>query len=386
MKSIRYILVIVLIGILSFLYTNKIYGQHKFSLDSNTIAAIKDTIDTYYKRHPYILKPRTNRLKIVPTFGVSYSNEMQFGAIAGFNGYYKNGIDTSSNLSQFSLFTQITTNLSVIGNIVGENYSMQDKFLINYNIEYARAPRYFWGIGYDNNIDNSNKSRFLQNSVSAHCELIYNRENIIQIGTTIGYDFLLAEDFSNEALIENYTKRNSSLDIGVVFNVNTKDSPVFPKRGIYIAIKQHLSSDINFAEKPFFKTNVIGDFYIPLWEQGVLAFDIAGEFNYGNTYWTNWSLFGGENRMRGYYQGRFRDKNMISTQMELRTMFGIHGPVAWIGAGNIFNSFQQFDIKNTLPTFGAGYRILLSGVIIRIDIGFGNKGNYGIYAGINQAF
>ena len=68
----------------------------------------------------------------------------------------------------------------------------------------------------------------------------------------------------------------------------------------------------------FSRTELQVDAYHQVWKGGVMAYDLYGVFNYGNTPWTMLALMGGSTRMRGYYEGRYRDKQMIEIQAELR--------------------------------------------------------------------
>ena len=100
-----------------------------------------------------------------------------------------------------------------------------------------------------------------------------------------------------------------------------------------------------------------------------------------------WPEAGGDVRLRGYYQGRYRDRNLLSFQLELRqTVYRSHGLAAWIGAGNVFPSFGDLDIKNTLPTYGAGYRLSFLGLVLRLDAGFGLRGQWAVTAGLSHSF
>lgn len=91
--------------------------------------------------------------------------------------------------------------------------------------------------------------------------------------------------------------------------------------------------------------------------------------------------------MRGYYEGQYRDKNLIETQLELRQKIWRRiGATAWVGAGNVFQSFHKFDFAKTLPNYGFGLRWeFKKRMNVRIDYGFG-KGQTGFIFGINEAF
>ena len=125
----------------------------------------------------------------------------------------------------------------------------------------------------------------------------------------------------------------------------------------------------------------------PIWKKAILATDIFGETRRGDVPWSLLSMAGGSNRLRGYYEGRFRDKSIISIQAEIRQrLFGRNGMVAWIAAGNVFPEFSDFSINQTLISYGIGYRWEFKKRInIRLDYGIG-KDQSGFYFGINEVF
>lgn len=91
--------------------------------------------------------------------------------------------------------------------------------------------------------------------------------------------------------------------------------------------------------------------------------------------------------MRGYYQGRYTDNDMITVQVELRQhIWRRIGCAVWGGAGNVFPSLSRFDWSQTLPNYGAGLRWeLKKRVNVRLDYGFGKKTS-GFLLNINEAF
>ena len=91
--------------------------------------------------------------------------------------------------------------------------------------------------------------------------------------------------------------------------------------------------------------------------------------------------------MRGYYEGQFRDKNIVEGQLELRQHIkGRHGAVVWVGFANVFPEFDRLQIRHTLPNGGIGYRWeFKQRVNIRLDLGFTRDGaNFSF--NINEAF
>ncbi len=50
----------------------------------------------------------------------------------------------------------------------------------------------------------------------------------------------------------------------------------------------------------------------------MLAREADGAFTRGEVPWSMMPLLGSDERMRGYYQRRYRDKNVVSGQLEYR--------------------------------------------------------------------
>ena len=91
--------------------------------------------------------------------------------------------------------------------------------------------------------------------------------------------------------------------------------------------------------------------------------------------------------MRGYYEGRYRDKCAMDAQIELRQhVWKRNGVAVWAGAGTIFPRFSEFTPKHILPNYGFGYRWeFKKRVNVRLDLGFG-KHQTGFIFNINEAF
>lgn len=103
---------------------------------------------------------------------------------------------------------------------------------------------------------------------------------------------------------------------------------------------------------------------------------------------------GGENLMRGYYTGRFRDKNQVATQVELRFLplpLGFtdrFGAAVFGGVGQVFPEIRSFNMENFVWSAGVGLRFLLfpkKDIYTRFDLAFTQEGN-GFYIFIGEAF
>jgi hypothetical protein len=99
---------------------------------------------------------------------------------------------------------------------------------------------------------------------------------------------------------------------------------------------------------------------------------------------------GGEERMRGYFRGRYRDNNMIVLQMEYRILpvWWRIGLVSFFSVGDVSDKLSHFDINSFKYAGGFGLRYIWNRedkLNIRIDFAWG-QGTSGFYITLKEAF
>jgi hemolysin activation/secretion protein len=131
--------------------------------------------------------------------------------------------------------------------------------------------------------------------------------------------------------------------------------------------------------------------YFPVGMEKVLAFQVYSLNTTGyEVPIRSLASFGGSNRMRGYYDGRYKDNNMFILQTEYR--FPIYHwlkGVVFGGSGTVSHDIKAFEIQNVKSSFGGGLRIALSKkekLNLRIDYGIGQGKNNGLYLQLGEAF
>lgn len=77
--------------------------------------------------------------------------------------------------------------------------------------------------------------------------------------------------------------------------------------------------------------------------------------------------------MRGFYAGRFRDKDLLAMQAEYRKhLVGNRGLVLFAGAGKVSNSIDGINLKDLQHSLGFGFRRTISKqhhLNLRMDVG-----------------
>lgn len=363
------------------------YAQIRETYDSIYYKSVSDSVERYIRKHPNRFKPDQNKLKVTPMAAINYTQEDGIGFFIGISGQYRNGFDTLAPLSNVTAIGYASTKGSLKVAVAGANYTSGGGSRLEYRASSFIDDRYFWGIGYENGTNSTNRSFFTETGVGIGAAYRFIISRNLNLAPLIGFDYYKASSFTYEHLVKDYPLGYTGFHIGADIVLDTKDSQISPTKGVYLKLKQKIHPRLFFQTSPFYQTAITADFFFKGWKGAVFAVDIFSESNYGDSPWFMWTPIGGDTRMRGYYYGRYRDRNTLIAQIELRQkIYKYHGAVLWGGAGNIFPSYREMDLKQTLPNYGIGYRFELGPLLFKLDAGFGRKGEWSILAGFNHAF
>ena len=320
--------------------------------------------------------------------GPHYSSDIKLGlgiVAAGLYRVDKN--DLSIPPSNVSLFGDVTTTGFYLLGVRGNTLFSGGKYRLDFNAYFFSFPSAFWGIGYDNaTYAQAETYKRLQNQVKV--DFMFRVATDLYLGVNGSFNYIQGKDFSNIDYLGGQNTLYFNTGAGAFLMYDSRDVITNAFRGIYVKLEQRFFPGFFGNKGAFSRTEFQGNAYHKIWKGGVLAYDLHAMFNYGDTPWTMLALMGGSYRMRGYYEGRYRDKHMIEAQVELRQkIYGRSGVVVWAGAGNVFPDLDRFRWDHTLPNFGFGYRWeFKKRMNVRLDYGFGKKGQGGFMFGINEAF
>jgi outer membrane protein assembly factor BamA len=194
----------------------------------------------------------------------------------------------------------------------------------------------------------------------------------------------------NELLLDNSVKgSNGGLCLGLGYDGvwDTRDNLFYPTRGSYQYFKLTLYPHISDYAFYTFELDVRKYFHIS--RRAVLAYNFYFSMAGGETPFYKLPALGGQHRMRGYYEGQYRDNAYTVMQLEYRQFVARRiGFVIFSGVGDVANSLIEYDLKKFKLSYGCGLRYLFSKaekINLRFDAGFG-KHTHGLYFGIEEAF
>ncbi len=322
--------------------------------------------------------------------GPFYSTDTKLGiGLVGSALYRHSMADTVTQPSTMSLKLQLSTTLFYSLGLEGVHIFTGDHDRINYDLNFESFPTYFWGVGYDAGRNDAAKSKFIQRRISFKADYLHRLGRNIFIGPLVEVDWTDATH--REAPLGVWTGRQRSVAaIGAGFRatLDTRDVITEPHSGWYLAFSQKFYPRFFGNSSHWFSsTGFEAARYAQVWKGGVIAGKLSGLFTYGHTPWTMMATFGGSSTMRGYYEGRYRDKCAADLTVELRQhVWRRSGIAVWAGAGTVFPEVKDLRWYKVLPNAGVGYRFQFKQrVNVRVDVGVG-RGTWGVEFNINEAF
>lgn len=321
--------------------------------------------------------------------GPHYSTDTKLGIGLVAAGLYRaNANDTLLPPSNVSLFGDVSTVGFYMLGIRGTHIFPQDKYRADYTIYFYSFPCKFWGMGYDMGDDDSNKSDMKRWQARFKASFLFHMGDNLYLGPMVSYDYVIGRRIERPELLNGMDQHTWNIGAGFSAVYDTRDVLTYPHRGFYINLSQCFRPRFMGNDYAFSTTELQVDAYQRVWKGAILAEDFRTMLNFGNPSWGMMALVGNSNSMRGYYEGRYRDKHKMEAQVELRQhIWKRNSLTTWVGAGTVFHKFSEMRSRHILPNFGIGYRWeFKKNVNVRLDYGFGKAGQTGFLFSINEAF
>ena len=321
--------------------------------------------------------------------GPHYSTDTKLGLGLVAAGLYRtNPNDTILPPSNISLFGDVSTVGFYMLGIRGTHIFPQDKYRADYTVYFYSFPCDYWGMGYDMGNDDSNKSEMKRWQARIKGSFLFHVGSNFYIGPMVSYDYVIGKNIERPELLNGMDRHTWNLGAGFSAVYDSRDVLTYPHQGLYINLTQCFRPRFMGNDYAFCTTELQVDAYQKVWKGAILAEDFRTMLNFGNPSWGMMALLGNSNSMRGYYEGRYRDKHKMEAQVELRQhIWKRNSLTAWVGAGTVFSKFSNIRSRHILPNYGLGYRWeFKKNVNVRLDYGFGKAGQSGFLFSINEAF
>jgi len=333
-----------------------------------------------------------HHLLVLPVVARSIETSWSFGAVGSLTFHIgkKERKVRTSNFQALGLYSLKKQAIFVLN---GTTYFPGEKYILSHQLSFSLFPDKFWGIGKATPDSAMEAYKFKQLYLYLHGQRMI--ANHFFVGLLYEYQHLIKIDYNAGGLFdkENIIGRKgyqvSGLGLSLMYD--TRNSAFSPDKGVFLQgsfnhFDPFWGSDYRYTNyvidiRSFFKTV----------KHQVLAIQAYGFFNNGEVPLRSLAAFGGANSMRGYYSGRYRDKNQMVFQTEYRIpLFWRLGTVVFGGIGNVGHRSCDLNFMTVKYSYGAGLRVALNKsekLNLRLDYGIGRgpKSN-GFYFQLGEAF
>lgn len=337
---------------------------------------------------------KSAREGIVPRPGFSiiggphYDTESKLGlGIVASSQFRLHGCDSAMQLSNISMTADVSTAGFVSLGAKGHIFFPRDDKRLLADMQFAYSPTYFWGIGYDNGNDDDNETKMRKIMVKVRADFLWRLAPGLYAGPLAQWQYTHSREIDRPDLLEGQDRTVKNLGVGFTVDYDTRDYITSATRGVYVHYSQLFCPIFLWNTYHYTMTDLRLSYYHKAWKGAVIAGEARLLMNFGKPSWATMALLGDQYSMRGYYPARYRDKHLTAAQVEIRQhIYGPIGAVVWGGAGTVFHDSDTFK-SGWLPNYGLGLRwAFRPHVNIRLDYGFGKKGQNGFMFAINEAF
>lgn len=320
--------------------------------------------------------------------GPHYASDTKLGLGLVASGLYRTHAgDSLLQPSNISLYSDVSTVGFYLLGVRGNHLFPSDQYRLNYNLYFYSFPSLYWGQGYENGSNSENESEYKRFQAQIKADFLCRLGRSFYMGPMVAFDYVNGSDFEKPELWNGMDKRTSNVSFGFSLLYDSRDFITNAHRGVYLRLDQRFSPAFLGNTYAFSTTELTANYYRTVWTGGVVAAQIHTLLNNGTPPWGLLATLGSSHAMRGYYEGRYRDKCLMEAQVEWRQhIWKRNGIALWVGAGTIFPNFSAVKTSHILPNYGIGYRWeFKKRVNVRLDLGFG-KNQTGFIFNINEAF
>jgi hypothetical protein len=318
-----------------------------------------------------------------------YQEETSFGAgVSG--GYYftRHRTNKVSNIQGVAIYT---SRRQALVSILPKFYSKNLQTYYSGHIKASYYPDKFFGVGSNSLISQEENFTSRGYSILAQGQhLIYRH---LMVGAQVGIEQSKIVSFEESgALVNSFLPGTSpyfAAGFGLLATWDSRNNNFYATKGAFYKVSlmvnnEKFGSDLNY-------NRLVVDFrnFYPTLPKQAVALQMYADLSWGETPFQNLPSLGGNEFLRGYYEGRYRDKMMVALQGEYRfnIVWRIKGTL-FASTGNVAPTLSQFNIKQAKYTYGGGIRFRVNPALVhvRCDLGVTSAGKVAIYFTASEAF
>ena len=272
----------------------------------------------------------------------------------------------------------------------------REEWLLRGNLDFRNFPQGYYGIGNFTTEEDRTDISFKQ-FLFEPLLLRRVRDNLF-VGGGVRYnrvyDTVLEE--ATAELPEGFDLQDSigstSAGVELAATWDSRDNVLNAQRGLLVEFTQGFYGDGFGGTNAFELSKLDVRRYQRLSERSILAYNAFARHTWNDAPAQELSTLGGPTLLRGFQEGRFRDRVAFFSQVEYRYRSkGRFGFVTFAGAGQVADRLGDLQLGDFRYSVGAGLRILIvpaEALNLRLDyaLGLGPSSDRNFYLGIAEAF
>lgn len=322
-----------------------------------------------------------------------YTPETQFAVGVGGIATFYTADDRILRPSKVVLSGYYTSNEQYKITLNPEFYFSRNRYFAGLNLSFGHFVDKFWGVG--NDTPELGTERYVADRYSIEFTVETPPLFFVSDRSGLIYDFQYSEIVNPEENAYLLGGEVTGSEGGVVSGVgggwvwDRRNHSFYPTHGDRHEFKVIVYTSAVGSDYTFWYFEHDDRRYISLAEDKVLAIQAYISMAVGDAPFDKLPALGGQNRMRGFYEGRYRDHAYLMGQVEYRQVLsGRWGFVAFAALGDVADDLTKFHGPSFKFAGGAGLRFLFNkeeNVNLRVDFGVG-KDTSGVYFGLEEAF
>lgn len=300
--------------------------------------------------------------------------------------------DTLSPRSQLQLGAAYTLQKQLLFYLPFQLFWNQDRRRLTGELGYYRYNYFFYGVG--NDFADYEGELYGVDFPRIRVNALWRTGAKHLTGLRYAWDYWQVYDQEEGGLLLEQAavvgrERSVYSALGPIWQWDSRDHLFFPRRGQWLELAVLSSNELLGATQNFVKWSVDARSYWNPKGDRVWAAQVYLEGNSGNPPFNQLALLGGTRLLRGYYEGRFRDRQLAATQAEYRfPIKGRFGAVLFAGLGSVVDTWSDWQGDYLRYALGGGLRFLLlkeDQIRLRLDYGIGPNTS-AFYLTVGEAF
>ncbi len=269
-------------------------------------------------------------------------------------------------------------------------YLLDDRLHLGGTLSVARYPDQFFGLGAQTRAEDGEPYTpvLWEAEVSPKWRVARN----VYLGPSVRFQHVSMVELQEDGRLArgdvNGSAGGRTVQLGVAAVWDTRDSTLYPTRGTWVRANfrsalPEVGSDYRFD---LLRVDARAYWTLP-WANHLLALQALGELRWGEPPFYDTGKLGGDNA-RGYFEGRFRERQHFSVQAEYRAhLFWRIGGVVFGSVSTVARDLEALQVSALKPAGGVGVRfqpLKDLPINIRLDVAYGN--DLAFYLNLGEAF